>query len=117
MLRRLILVTFLALPVAAEAQMASYCAGSVVADLFDTRVTPGSSTRATYSVTLRNTQGTDRMVRIQVLGSMTDRPTGQPMTLRGGQRVTVPLGYQTVLSAGQALRGEQLANVTRVSCG
>ena len=39
-----------------------------------------------------------------------------PITLNPGQRLTVQLGYQTILPGTQALRGEQLANVTRVSC-
>lgn len=106
----------LALPIAAQAQMASYCAGSVVADVFDTRVTTGSSTRAIYSVVLRNTQSSARRLMVNVTASVLDRPNGSPISLAPGQRVTVQLGHQTILPGSAALRGEQLANVTRVSC-
>ena len=106
----------LALPMAAQAQMASYCGGGIVADLFDTRVTTGSSTRANYSVVLRNTQPGARRVLVNVTASVLDRPGSAPISLASGQRMTVQLGYQTILPGSSALRGEQLANVTRVSC-
>ena len=116
MLRSFVILALVALPAIGQAQQASFCSGSVVADLFDTRVTPGSTTRATYSVVLRNTQGAARRLQINVTASVLDRPNGAPITLNAGQRLTVQLGYQTILPGTQALRGEQLANVTRVSC-
>jgi hypothetical protein len=116
MVRLLAVLTLLGLPLAAQAQMASYCSGGVVADLFDTRVTQGSATRASYAVTLRNTQSAARRVQVNVTASVLDRPNGAPITINPGQRLTVQLGYQTILPGSQALRGEQLANVTRVSC-
>jgi len=115
MLRLPTLIFLLLAPLAAQAQMASYCAGGVVADLFDTRVTPGQLRRATYSVVLRNTQSVPRRVQVNVTASLLDRPTGAPRTLNPGQQVTVQLGYQ-ILSGNAALRGEALANATRVSC-
>ncbi len=116
MLRSLVVLALIAAPSLGQAQMASFCAGAVVADLFDTRVTPGSTTRATYSVVLRNTQSAARRLQINVTASVLDRPNGAPIMLNPGQRLTVQLGYQTILPGTQALRGEQLANVTRVSC-
>ncbi|UPY38523.1 hypothetical protein [Sediminicoccus sp. KRV36] len=114
--RLLALVVLLALPLTAQAQFASYCSGGVVADQFDTRVTPGATTRATYSVVLRNTQSAPRRVLVNVTASVLDRPNGAPISISPGQRLTVSLGYQTILPGTQALRGEGLANVTRVSC-
>lgn len=116
MLRLLPVAALLALPALAQAQMATYCSGGVVADAFDTRVTPGSMTKATYAVTLRNTQTAVRRLQVNVTASLVDRPNGAPITLNPGQRLTVQLGYQTILPGTQALRGEQLANATRVSC-
>ncbi len=116
MLRLLPLAVLLALPATARAQMASFCGGGIVADLFDTRVTPGPTTRATYAVTLRNTQSVVRRLQINVTAGLIDRPSGAPITINPGQRLVVKLGYQTILPGAQALRGERLANVTRVSC-
>lgn len=116
MLRSFAVLALLAIPSLGQAQMASFCAGAVVADQFDTRVTPGSTLRATYSVVLRNTQSAPRRLQINVTASMLDRPNGVPVTLNPGQRMTVQLGNQTNLPGTQALRGEQLVNVTRVSC-
>lgn len=115
MLRLAALMLPLLAPLAGQAQTVSYCAGSVVADLFDTRVTAGQIRRATYSVVLRNTQSVPQRVQVNVTASILDRPTGSPRTLNAGQRVTVQLGYQ-ILSGNAALRGEALANATRVSC-
>jgi len=111
-------LTFLLLllaPLGAQAQGARYCDGAVVADHFDTRVTPGSPTRAEYFVTLRNTQSAMRRVQVVVTASMIDRPSPAPTALPAGQLLRVRLGYQ-ILSGNPALRGEALANVTRVSC-
>lgn len=116
MLRIVLVAAAIALPVAAQAQAATYCSGAVVADLFSTRVVPGSLMRATYEVTLRNTDPAARRLRINVTASLLDRPGSAPITLRPGERRIVRLGYQTIVPGTQALRGEQLANVTRVSC-
>ena len=115
MLRLAVFSVLLLATSAAQAQVASYCAGAVVADLFDTRVTTGPPRRATYSVVLRNTQSVPRRVQINVTASLLDRPAGSPRILTPGQQVTVQLGYQ-ILSGNAALRGEALANATRVSC-
>lgn len=116
-MRRIVaLLVLLALPVTARAQLASYCGGAVVADRFDTQVTPGAATRATYSVVLRNTQGAMRRLQVNVTASVLGRPTGAPIMINANQRLTVQLGYQTLLPGSQALRGEGLAQVTRVSC-
>ena len=115
MLRLAALSILLLAPLAAQAQMASYCSGGVVADNFDTRVTPGSPARAAYSVVLRNTQSAVRRIQVNVTASLIGRPTGTPIIIQAGQRVTVQLGYQ-ILSGSPALRGEALANATRVSC-
>lgn len=116
MFRVAVVFASLLTPLAAQAQIVTYCAGGVVADLFDTRVIPGLAKRASYAVVLRNTQPGARRVKVQVAGSVLDRPNGAPITLNPGQRLTVQLGHQTILPGTQALRGEQLANVTRVSC-
>lgn len=116
MSRFVVVAVMLAMPVAAQAQLATYCSGGVVADTFNTRVAAGSLRRATYDVTLRNTQTSVRRLRINVTASLMDRPSGAPITLNPGERKTVRLGSQTILPGTQALRGEQLVNVTRVSC-
>jgi hypothetical protein len=116
MLRSFVILALVAIPSLGQAQMATFCSGAVVADLFNTQVTPGSTLRATYSVVLRNTQSAARRLQINVTASMLDRPNGVPITLSGNQRMTVRLGYQTIVPGTQALRGEQLVNVTRVSC-
>lgn len=116
-MRRLALaLTCVFLPLAAQAQLASWCAGGIVADTFDTRVTPGFAARANYSMVLRNTQATPRRFVVNVTASVLDRPNGAPISLAPGQRLIVQLGHQTILPGTSALRGEQLANVTRVSC-
>jgi len=115
MLRFAVFLMLLLSTSAGQAQQASYCAGAVVADFFDTRVTMGPPRRATYSVVLRNTQSVARRVQVNVTASLLDRPAGSPRTLAPGQQVTVQLGNQ-ILSGNAALRGEALANATRVSC-
>lgn len=116
MMRSFVVLALVAMPALGQAQQASFCSGAVVADVFDTRVTLGSTTRATYSVVLRNTQSAARRLQINVTASVLDRPNGTPIMINPGQQMTVQLGYQTILPGTQALRGEQLVNVTRVSC-
>ena len=116
MLRSLVALAVMAFPSFGQARMAIYCSGAVVAERFDTQVTPGPPARAAYTVTLFNPEGAARRLQINVMGSVLGRPNGVPVTLNANQRMVLQLGYQIMVPGTQPLRGEQLSNVTRVSC-
>lgn len=115
MLRLFPLAVLLALPLAAQAQMANYCGGAVVADRFETRVTQTPIMKAHYAVILENRRSTAVSVIITVRGGLLDRPSPAPIRINPNQRVTVQLGNQAIIGS-PPMRGEQLANVTGVSC-
>lgn len=100
----------------AFAQEASYCSGAIVADRFMTHVVPGPGGRANYSVLLRNTQGRNRHFQLVVTGSFLGRPPPAMQTIRPGGTMNMPLGYSPNVPGVPALRGDQLAQVTRVAC-
>lgn len=101
---------------AARAQMAQWCNGAVVADRFDTRVEPGAQGRATYVAVLRNTRQQPTRFVMQVTGNMLGRPLGTQMEIRPGAPMQVQLGYQPNMPGVLPMRGDQLAQATRISC-
>jgi hypothetical protein len=102
--------------VPAFAQEASYCSGAIVAERFATNVVPGPGGRASYSVLLRNTRGQNQNFQLVVTGSFLGRPPAAPRTLRPGGTTNIALGYSPNLPGVPPLRGDQLAQVTRVAC-
>lgn len=100
----------------ALAQEASYCGGAIVAERFITSVVPGPGGRASYSVLLRNTQSQSRNFQMVVTGSFLGRPPAATQTLRANAAMTLALGYSPNLPGVAPLRGDQLAQVTRVAC-
>lgn len=100
----------------AFAQEASYCNGAIVAERFMTNVVPGPGGRASYSVLLRNTQGQSRNFQLVVTGSFLGRPAPATQTLRPGATTNIALGYSPNVPGVAPLRGNQLAQVTRVAC-
>lgn len=116
---RSIAVTALALVAAtapAFAQEASYCNGAIVAERFTTSVVPGPGGRASYSVLLRNPRGQTQNFQLVVTGSFLGRPPPAAQSLRAGATVNVALGYSPNVPGVPPLRGDQLAQVTRVAC-
>ncbi|TCH99824.1 hypothetical protein EJV46_03910 [Roseococcus sp. SYP-B2431] len=100
----------------AFAQEASYCGGAVVAERFVTSVVPGPGGRASYSVLLRNPRAQSQNFQLVVTGSFLGRPPPATQTLRPGGTMNVALGYSPNVPGVPPLRGDQLAQVTRVAC-
>jgi hypothetical protein len=120
MIRTILAIATLVAPVAfgqrAQAQISSWCNGAVVADRFETRVEPGSQGRATYLVTLRSTRQESTRFIMQVTGNMLGRPLPTQMEIRGGAPMQVQLGFQPNMPGVVPMRGDQLAQATRISC-
>ena len=114
---RLWFTFLLALPASAQLYTTPtpYCGGRLVAELFNTQVTPGPQGRADYSVRLHNTGGQALRFQLQVVGDALGRPTGQS-AIAGNQRLTMSLGYSLNAPGRLPMRGESLANATRISC-
>ncbi|TCH99825.1 hypothetical protein EJV46_03915 [Roseococcus sp. SYP-B2431] len=106
------------LPGAAPAQepAATYCGGSLVAERFETQVGPPPRGLVTYSVVLRNGLDQDRSFVLVVTATLFQRPSSAPRTIPAGGTTTVELGYQAWQSGVAPLRGDRLAQVTRISC-
>lgn len=100
----------------ASAQEASYCGGAIAAERFTTSVVPGPGGRASYSVLLRNTRTQDQRFQLVVTGSFLGRPPPATQTLRPGGTANLALGYSPNVPGVPPLRGDQLAQVTRVAC-
>ena len=107
----------LAWPAAAQiyATPTAYCGGTLVAELFNTQVTPGAQGRADYSVRLHNPGRAALRFQVQVVGEALGRPSGVH-SIAAGQRLTLGLGYSLNLPGRLPLRGETLVNATRISC-
>lgn len=90
-----------------------YCGGDLVAQRFETRVTPGAQGRTEYFATFANGRPARIAFQIQVVGDMLGKPTGQAI-LNGRETRVFALGY--TLPGRIPLRNEQLANAVRVSC-
>jgi len=114
---RLALLLLLVTP--ASAQLYStptpYCGGRLVAELFNTQVTPGAQGRVDYAIRLYNPGGQALRFQVQVVGEMLNRPTGQ-FAIPAQQRQNMALGYSLNAPGRQPLRGEALANAVRISC-
>ncbi|MDB5414982.1 MAG: hypothetical protein JWR10_3317 [Rubritepida sp.] len=100
----------------ARAQMASYCNGALVADRFDTVVVPGPAGRASYSVMLRNTRPQPQNFQLVVSGSFFGRPPAMQRSIAASGTMKVDLGYSPNMPGVPPLRGDQLAQVTRIGC-
>jgi hypothetical protein len=92
-----------------------YCGGRLVAEIFNTQVTPGPQGRVDYSTRLQNPGGQALRFRIQVVGEMLNRPTGE-FSIPPGQRLPIVLGFSFNIPGRLPIRGEALANVVRISC-
>lgn len=92
-----------------------YCGGRLVAELFNSQVTPGSQGRVDYSMRVHNTGPQALRFQVQVVGDMLNRPS-VPFSIPMQQRLNVVLGYSLNAPGRQPLRGESLANAVRVSC-
>ncbi|WP_424813937.1 hypothetical protein [Roseococcus sp. YIM B11640] len=100
----------------ASAQTTSYCSGALVADTFDTQVVPGLGGRATYSMRLRNSSGQARTFQLVVTAPFLGRPVPQARQVAAGATQNIGLGYQPNMPGSPPLRGQQLAEVVRISC-
>lgn len=100
----------------AAAREASYCGGRIVAERFSTRVLPGPGGRANYSVVLRNTRDHPQDFRLVVTGGFLGRPGPATQTLPPGGSATMALGYSPNLPGVAPLRGDQIAQLTRLTC-
>lgn len=106
-----------ALPAPAQvyAVQVAYCGGQLLAEQFETAVTPGAMGRAEYSVRLFNHGNALLHVRLQFVADALNKPVGE-QSLAARARRTISLGYATNLPGRAPLRGQQLADALRVSC-
>lgn len=108
----LVLVT----PAAAQEPAAAYCDETLLVERFETHVEPPPRGIVTYSAVLRNALDVERSFVLVVTATLFQRPTAAPRSIPAGGRLTVPLGYQAWQPGVAALRGDRLAQVTRISC-
>lgn len=113
MLRLLPLAVLLALPFSAQAQMATYCNGRVTAENFTSN---RSGTRMDHRVNLLNRTSGPVSFLLTYRGALIDKPINRSFQIPGAGRLQVPLGYQTIVGAGQALMPTQLAENVTISC-
>lgn len=92
-----------------------YCDGRLVAERFETAVTPGTMGRAIYSVRLYNPGGQTLRFRLQFVADALNKPMGEHM-LPARSRRDWSLGQAMTLPGRAPLRGQQLADALRVSC-
>jgi hypothetical protein len=100
----------------AEGPAATYCGDTLRAESFETRVEPPPRGIVTYSVVLRNTLDQDRSFVLVVTATLFNRPSSAPRTIPAGGTMTVELGYQAWQPGVAPLRGDRLAQATRISC-
>ena len=93
----------------------AYCDGRLVAEQFETAVTPGAMGRADYSVRLVNQGSTALNVRLQFMADALNKPLGEQVFAARARR-TVSLGYAMNMASRPPLRGQQVADALRVSC-
>ena len=116
-MRLFLLLCFIGSPAMAQLYATStpYCGGRLVAELFNTQVTPGPQGRVDYAVRLHNPGAQALRFQVQVVGDMLNRPSGQH-SIAANQRLNLPLGYSLNAPGRQPMRGEALANAVRISC-
>jgi len=116
-MRYLLPLLFAALPASAQvyAVPVAYCEGRLVAEQFETAVTPGAMGRADYSVRLHNTSNATLHVRLQFVADALNKPVGE-QALAARARRTFSLGYAMNLPGRAPLRGHQVADALRVRC-
>jgi Cu2+-containing amine oxidase len=123
---RFTLAALAALPIAfasmgAQAQMASYCEGRIVANAFYSNVqSNGSRSTAIYHVQLQNRSGDPIRYTVRFTAPGTQMAqTGSPVaTLASYQQVTVTLGQQSFNNpsgTGQ-LSQQDMIRFTQVAC-
>lgn len=95
---------------------AAWCGDTLLAERFETEVEPPPRGIVRYAVVLRNTHDRERSFVLVVTASLFQRPSGAPRTVPAGGTVTVELGYQAWQPGVAPLRGDRLAQVTRISC-
>lgn len=112
------LVLAMSVPAAARAQepAAAYCGDTLLVERFDTHVDPPPRGIVTYSAVLRNALDEERSFVLVVTATLFQRPSSAPRTIPAGGTVTVELGYQAWQPGVAPLRGDRLAQATRISC-
>lgn len=93
----------------------TYCGGRLVAEQFETAVTPGAMGRAVYSVRLFNQGSAALQVRLQFVADALNKPVGE-QSFAARARRTISLGHAMNLPGRAPLRGRQVAEALRVSC-
>jgi len=105
-----------AMPAAAREPAAAYCDGTLLAERFETRVEPPPRGIVSYAVVLRNTLDEERSFVLVVTATLFQRPSSAVRTIAPGASVTIELGYQAWQPGVAPLRGDGLAQATRISC-
>ena len=100
----------------AEEAAAAYCDDTLLVESFETRVDPPPRGIVSYAAVLRNTLDRERRYVLVVTATLFHRPAGLARTLPAGGTVTVELGYQPWQPGVAPLRGDRLAQATRISC-
>lgn len=103
-------------PARAEPPAAAWCGDTLLAERFETEVDPPPRGIVSYAVVLRNTLDQERRFVLVVTASLFHRPSSAPRSIPAGGTVTVELGYQAWQPGVAPLRGDRLAQVTRISC-
>jgi len=101
---------------APQEPVAAWCGYTLLAERFGTEVEPPPRGIVTYSVVLRNTLAQERSFVLVVTAPLFHRPSGAPQLIAAGGELTVELGYQAWQPGVVPLRGDRLAQVTRISC-
>lgn len=100
----------------ADPSAASWCGGTLLAERFETEVESPPRGIVRYAVVLRNALDQERRFVLVVTASLFQRPSSEPRDIPPGGTLTVELGYQPWQPGVAPLRGDRLAQVTRVSC-
>jgi hypothetical protein len=100
----------------AQEPAAAYCGDSLLVERFETHVDPPPRGIVTYSAVLRNALDEERSFVLVVTATLFQRPSSAPRIIPAGGTMTIELGYQAWQPGVAALRGDRLAQVTRISC-
>lgn len=103
-------------PARAQEPAAAYCDNALVVERFETHVDPPPRGIVTYSALLRNTTEHERRYVLVVTATLFNRPSSALRTIAAGGTATIELGYQAWQAGVAPLRGDRLAQATRVSC-
>lgn len=111
-----LLLAALSVPAHAQEPAAAYCDDTLLVERFETHVDPPPRGIVSYAAVLRNALGEERSFVLVVTATLFQRPSSVPRSIPAGGRVTVELGYQAWQPGVVPLRGDSLAQVTRISC-